>query len=98
MGLYQKGGVFCRASGKGPDWLPINTKNPLALTKNMNMQSPLLSTYGIEVTEIVTETDHHSYVLGVRAAKKLRETPYPIDLSLFMEGLVDTVNGRPIIE
>jgi hypothetical protein len=55
-------------------------------------------TSGIEVTEIVTDEERLSYTLGVRAAKSLGTTPFPVNIGLFLEGVVDTVNGRPIIE
>lgn len=72
--------------------------NPNTLTPTMsNLEQPV-STCGIQVTEIVTEAERRSYVLGVRAALSLKATPDPVDFGLFMEGLVDAVNGRPIIE
>ena len=64
----------------------------------MKTTNEIATTYGIEVTEIVTDEERQSYAMGVRAAKSLYATPFPVDIRLFMEGLVDAVNGQPIIE
>lgn len=64
----------------------------------MKTTDEVVTTYGIEVTEIVTDEERQSYAMGVRAAKSLDATTFPVDIRLFMEGLVDAVNGQPILE